>query len=503
MENERKNGAILAYLSLFVTTIVTLVYNRFMTRMLGQSEYGLYSMVASVISYLSVLDLGFGNAIIVYTAKYRNEGKYEAEKKLHGMFSIVFIVMGLIVALFGLIFYFNVDNLFGATMTATELKKAKIMMLILVVNLAITFPFSIYNSIITAYEKFTFQKVLSICVSLLGPIIMIPLLFMGYKSITMVIILSLVNLVSYICNFLYCRKKLNITIKFCGFDFKLLKEMLGYSIFIFLGVVVDKINWSVDNFILGAVSGTNQVALYSFASQFNSLFIALSSALSGVMLPKMAKMVSSKATDKELSNEFIKIGRLQYLLIFLVLTGFILFGKDFIVWLAGEEYTISYYIALILIIPLSIPLIQNIGISIMQAKNLHKFRAILLFLIAIANIFVSIPLAKNYGGVGAAIGTSLSLIIGNIIIVNIYYQIKVGIDVISFWKEIIKMTVYLLMPFIIVLFLISIFDFTGILKMLIFGCIYVLLYVIFAYFLVINDYEKKLFYSLLIKFRRC
>ncbi|MEG0408639.1 MAG: virulence factor MviN, partial [Bacilli bacterium] len=105
----------------------------------------------------------------------------------------------------------------------------------------------------------------------------------------------------------------------------------------------------------------------------------------------MSKMVANEATDEEITDEFIKIGRIQYLLIFLMASGFTLFGKEFFISWVGVEYVESYYIALILIIPICIPLIQNLGVSIMQAKNLHKFRSVLYVLIAIANILISIP----------------------------------------------------------------------------------------------------------------
>lgn len=204
--NQRKSGAVLSYLSIIASTLVQLIYTPFLIRMLGQSEYGLYSLIASVIGYLTVLDLGFGNAIIVYTAKYRAQGMVEEEKRLHGMFKIIFWIIGLFATLIGIVLYFNVDNLFGKTMTTVELEKAKIMMLILSFNLSITFAFSIYQSIITAYEKFTFQKVLSIVNTILKPIIMIPLLFLGYKSITMTIVITIVNIFVLISNYFYCKK---------------------------------------------------------------------------------------------------------------------------------------------------------------------------------------------------------------------------------------------------------------------------------------------------------
>lgn len=497
--NERKRGAILSYLSIILSTVVQLVYTPLLIRMLGQSEYGLYSLVSSVIGYLTVLDLGFGNAIVVFTAKYRANKEYEKEKKLHGMFLVIFCIIGLIAGLLGLLLYFNVPLLFGKTMTDIELHKAKIMMLILSFNLAVTFPFSIYSSIITAYEKFTFQKVMSILNTLLKPVLMIPLLFLGYKSITMTVVITVVNIIVLLSNYFYCKKKLDINIKFMGFDKKLFKTIFSYSFFIFLGVIVDKVNWSVDQFVLGAVSGTIAVSLYSVASQINSLFVNLSTAVSGVLLPKMSKMIAKKASDKEMTKEFIKVGRLQYLIIFLMASGFILFGKKFIIAWAGKDFVTSYYIAVILILPLCVPLIQNLGISIMQAKNMHKFRSILLALIAIANIFISIPLAKAYGGIGSAIGTALSLIIGNIVILNIYYHKKVGINVIEFWKSIIKMTIPMIIPITAIVFFMHFVTLHGYVNLIVFGGIYTILYCLNCYFLVMNDYEKNIVNKVLIK----
>ncbi len=499
--NERKIGAFLSYVSVIISTLVSLVYTPFLIRNLGQSEYGLYSLVASIIGYLTILDLGFGNAIIVYTSKYHKQEKYNQEEKLHGMFMIIFFIIGIIATLIGIILYFNVGNLFNATMTANEITKMKTLMLILTFNLAISFPFSIYQSIISAYENFVFLKVVSILNTIIKPLIMIPILFMGYKSIAMAIIVTVINVAVMLLNYVYCRSKLKVKVKYKGFDLSLFKEIFSYSFFIFLGVIVDKVNWSVDTFILGAVSGTIAISLYTVASQINNLFISLSGAFSSILLPKISKMVAEEASDESLTNEFIKVGRIQYLIIFLLASGFVLFGKEFIIAWAGYEYTNSYYIAIILIIPLCIPIIQNVGVSILQAKNMHKFRSILFAFIAISNIIISIPLAKLYSGVGSAIGTSLSLFIGNIIIINIYYQMKAGINIIKFWKEIIKMSIPFTIPVILIVLVMHIIDFRGFFGVVIYGLIYSLLYAITIYKLSMNNYEKNIVKSILCKMR--
>ena len=499
---QRKVGAVLSYTSIIINTLVQLIYTPFLIGMLQKSEYGLYSLVNSIIGYLAVLDLGFGNAIIVYTSKYRATNDKKSEEKLHGMFKIVFYLIGLLTAILGLILFFNVNNIFNASMSDVELHKTKIMMLILIFNLCISFSFSIYSSIINAYEKFTFQKVLSIISTLLKPLIMIPFLLLGYKSIAMTLVVTFVNIIVVLSNYLYCKKKLNIKIKFNGFDKLLFKTVLGYSIWLFIGTIVDKVNWSVDHFILGAVSGTIAVSIYSVASQINTMFISFSTAISNVFLPKMSKMVAKKAPPNELTDMFIKVGRVQFYIMFLILTGFILFGKLFIQLWLGNDFIESYYVTLCLIVPALIPLIQNLGLSILQAMNKFKFKSISTFIMAIFNIIISIILAKQFGAVGAALGTSISYLICNIILINIYYYKVIKLDIIKFWKEILLMLIKYLLLIIIMVLLMNNIIMPTIYKFIIFGSIYTILYLIISYVFVFNDYEKELAKSVCKKFRR-
>lgn len=491
---QRKLGAALSYLSIIVSTLVQLLYTPFLIKMLGQSEYGLYSLVASIIGYLTVLDLGFGNALIVYTAKYRASNEREKEKKLHGMFKIIFNIMGVIVAIVGVILYFNVDNLFGNTMTLIELKKAKIMMLILSFNLLMTFSFNIYSSIINAYEKFVFRKILSILNTILKPLIMIPLLFIGYKSIAMCVVLTIVNVLILLFNYFYCKKNLNIDTKYIGFDKKLFFEIFSYSIFIFLGVLVDKINWSVDQFVLGAVSGTIAVSIYSVASQLNTLFVNLSTAVSSVMLPKMSKMIAANTDTEILTDEMIKIGRIQYYIIFLMASGLVLVGKPFISWWVGSDYIQSYYVALLLIIPACIPLVQNLGICIRQAMNKHKFAAFVNIIVAIFNMIISIFLAKSYGAIGAAFGTGLGVLLSSIII-NIYYHRNLKLDMIRFWKSIVGVMIPCLLPLIIIIIFMLLVKLDGLIAVVVYGIMYTIIYLFTIYYISMNDYEKDIIKS--------
>ena len=142
--NQLKAGAILSYGILALSNLVALLYTPYMLRMMGQSEYGLYSIVASVMAYLTVLDFGLGNTIVRYTAKYRAEGKSEQLYSMFGMFVLIYSVIGLIAMGMGIVLYFNIDTLYSGALTPEELRKVQVMILLMTFNLTFTFPFSIF-----------------------------------------------------------------------------------------------------------------------------------------------------------------------------------------------------------------------------------------------------------------------------------------------------------------------------------------------------------------------
>lgn len=441
--NQLKAGVVLNYVVIFLNTIVGLLYTPYMLRMMGQSEYGLYSLVASVIAYLTVLDLGFGNAIVRYTAKFRAEKKTEEQYEMFGMFFLLYLVIGIIAFGIGLGLYFNVDTLFGNTMTAVELGRARIMMLLLVANLAFTFPMSIWGSIIQAYEDFVFQKSLNIIRIILNTAVMICLLHFGYKAVAMVVVQTIFNVLTLVVNFIYCRRKLNIHIyfRFKHFHWGFLKEVAIYSFWIFLNAIMDRVYWSTGQFVLGAMVGTAAVAVFAIAIQLEGMYMQFSTAISSVFLPKVTAMVATNRSRKEISDLFIRTGRIQYIVLAYILSGFIIFGRQFIELWAGAGYTDAYIISLLFFIPLTVPLIQNLGITILQARNEMKFRSVLYIIIALVSLAMQIVLTRFFGGIGCAMGVSGALVVGQILIMNVYYRRRQDLDIKTFWKEISKMSI--------------------------------------------------------------
>lgn len=490
--NQRKIGVILSYGGQFVKILVGLIYTPIMLRLLGQSEYGLYQLVFSVVSYLSLFSLGFGSSYMRFYSRFQVQKDDIGIARLNGMFLIIFSFLSIVCIFCGSVMVNNIEVIFGTGLTVEEYNTARILMILLIINLALTFPNSVFNCSITANEKFLFQKLLILLQNLCSPFLSLPLLIMGYGSIGMVLITTILTFVVLISNIFFCFKKLKIKFLFKGFQISLFKEMWTFTFFIFLNQIIDQINWSVDKFLLGRFSGTAAVAVYGVGGQINSMYLEFSSSISNVFIPKVNRIVAEADDNVLLTKLFTKVGRIQFMILSLVLTGFIFLGLPFIQTWAGAGYEESYGVTLLLIMPVTIPLIQNLGMEIQRAKNMHKARSVVYFFIAIVNILISIPLIKIKGAMGAAEGTAISLFLGNILFMNWYYHKRIGLDMVYFWREIGKFIPALIIPCCVGVWIFKFLPIRGLVQIVMYGILYTLIYSCSMFFLGMNQYEKKL-----------
>lgn len=434
--NQRKAGTLLSYAYIIITNTISLFYTPYMLRMMGQSEYGLYGTASSIISYLSVLSFGIGGAYIRFNAKARATGDRNEERRLNGMFLSVFGVLSLLVLVVGLIFIALAGQLVKETFTSQELFKLRVIMLILIANMMVSFICNVFMMALQAYERFFFIRIVLLIAGIVQPFINVIALNLGGRSITITFISFVVGLLSYLIMFIYARKAIRFEVLFSGFQKDVLREIFVFSGFLFLNSITDQITFSTDNVILSSVKGTTAVAIYNVGSSFKGYFQNFSTTISSVFSPQVNQIVAQNRPMKELDEIFIRIGRIQFYVVSLVLIGYCSIGHSFVRLWAGMDYSDSFYIGLLLMIAVAVPAFQNVGLEIQKAKNLHKARSVVYFLVALINIGLTIPMSQQWEGIGAAFATMICMFMGTVVFMNIYYWKKVGLDIPKFWKSI-------------------------------------------------------------------
>jgi len=477
-----------------------LAFTPLLLRYLGQSEYGLYALGMSLLTYLALLDFGFGNAIIVLTSKYVVSKDKRKQEVLYSTVLTSYYVISFISILLMNYFYQVKDDVFSGSMAASEIETFKKIIIILGINIILFLPANMFRSILIAYEKFIFLNTLSVLKALSIPLLIVIAMYFEYRVVAMILLVSFVNVVYLFIQYMYYKKYIGVKIKLRDFNGSVFKLAFKYSIFIFIATVVDQINWNFGQLVIGSYLGAKHIAIYSIAVLFNTTFIMLSSAVSSVLLPKITKMIAIGVSNQQLTSEMIKIGRLQSYIIFLVLFGFWLFGKNFIYYWAGVEYEDAYYLTLIIMVPLSIPLIQNLGLSILKAKNKFYFRAVSALVMSIITIIITLLLVEEFGYWGVAMSIAFTFFILNGIIMNVYYW-YIGIDVLRFWGDIGKVFfpvfVLSIVAFIIKHYFHNEYLFALICEMLVFTIVIIG----YSYFYVMNRYEMDIVNTIMLKIK--
>ena len=489
--NQLKMGTLLSYVTIAIQNISAIIYTPLMLRFLGQNEYGLYQLGSSTVSYLGLLSLGFGSSYVKFYYEYKVKNQEEEIRKLNGIFLLVFCGLAVLSCIVGGGMIISADALFQNSLTAADVQQVRILMVILIFSMAVTFPNIIFDCYITAHERYIFQRIMLITVTILIPVISLSLLYMGYRSTALVLVNLALSVFRFCMNIYYCIVKLWMKFQFRGMELNVLKKVGTFSMFIFLNEIASQINLNVDKIILGAVQGATVVAIYSVGSQFNQYFMNMSTAVSNVFIPRVNRLVAENKDNSVLDQLFIRIGRIQYMILSAVLVGYLLYGKFFISKWAGEGYESAYYVGALIMIPYIIPLIQNIGIEIQRAKNMHKFRSIIYFIIALANLGISVPLGKYFGATGAAFGTTLSTVIGNIIMMNWYYHTKVGLNIPLFFRNLVQLSIILAVASVEGMIVKYFFAVDSWLDFLIQIVVFVGCYFVMLYFWGMNEKEKQ------------
>lgn len=495
--NQKKVGVLLSYVNLAISTIIPFFYTPIMLAILGQSEYGLYSLSNSVISYLSLLQFGMGSAVIRYIAKYRATDEKEKANQITGLFTIIYIFFAVLVLFVGCIFTLLSPVIFSDGLSEAEISKMKILIIIMSLSTAFSFISVVFSSIINAYEKFIFKKTTDIILTILAPLFNLLVLFLGYESVGIATVSLISQIVVLPIYMWYVAKRLGIKMKFVKPEKAFLLELFSFSIFMFLSSIADLLFWSTDNVLIGAMIGSTAVAVYNVGGVFTNLMRNLTSAINDVFVPKVTMMVAVDKSNTELSELMIRVGRLQYLMVSLLASGFIVFGQVFIHYWSGDVYADAYWVSLVTFLPSAIPILQNIAFGVIVAQHKHKFRCCIYFGIAILNAISTFFIIPYFGYIGAAICSGVSYIIGHGIILNIYYKSVIKLDIFGFWMNILKMSYIPVIITVIGYWIVNILIPWNIILMLVEGIGFVLVFILLTWFFTMNEYEKDIFKGLL------
>lgn len=493
-----KLGALISYIAMAFNIVSGLIYTPWMIREIGKSEFGLYTLAISIISFFA-MDFGLGSAVSRFISKYRSENNQMASKRFLGSIYKLFIMIAGVLFLTFLIIYINIENIYSG-LTLEEVEKLRVLFLVSGTFSVVSFPFNPLDGILIANERFIFIKAIELLQRVLTIILMVIALQLGYGLYALVVVNAFVGLVKVSIKFIYIRTSTETEVDFKNSGKGLYSEIFSFSAWTTIILVAQRFILNITPTILGAFAGSGEIALFSIGMTIEAYTYSISGALGGLFLPKVTRMIIQSGDMKNVERLLIKVGRIQLFIVGLVLTIFASMGKEFIYLWMGDSFSNSYYISLFLLLPALITHTQEIANTSLIALNEIKYRAIASITTAGISVALSILLSPIYGAIGSSIAIFIGNIIGMVIIMNIIYHKVLKINILNFFKEChIKFIIPVTLTYILGVIVQTMFPVNSLILFVVKALILMLLYFILVWKITFNQFEKQMFSDVLYK----
>ncbi len=487
-----KFGAVISYLSIVINMITGLLYTPWMIRIIGREDYGLYTLAMSVIS-LFVFDFGLGVSINRFLSKYLAEGRLDKANQCLGMVYKLYFYIDIVLLIALTTVYFFIPQIYQE-LTLAEIEKLKIIYAIAAVFAVFSFLFIPINGILSAHEKFVQLKLCDIIHKLLVVGAMSFCLLAGYGLYALVLVNALAGIIMIAIKLCFIKRYTPQGADFSYKNKKEFRQIVGFSGWVTIMSFCQRCIFTLGPTILGAFSGSVSIAIFGIANTLEGYVFTFSSALSGMFLPRVSRIV---AKDGDVLPLMIKIGRIQLMLVSFVVLGFCCVGFEFIQLWVGEDFSPSYLCTLLLILPSILQLPQEIGDQTLYAKNKLKERSYAFISMAMVNVALGIPLSMLWGATGLCLSICAAYLIRTIVLDVIYKKI-LHIDIYKFFKETFVVFLPAFALCLGVCFVLNHFvDISGWLGIGIKGIIYGIIMALSLFYLVMNKEEKELVISLI------
>ena len=430
--SQKKIGIVLSYVNLLMGMVVNVFLTPFLVMSLGDVDYSLYKVMQSFAGPLSMFHLGISTIVARSIIKCKNSEEYTEKDRRNTMAHALLssVVMSVFVVIAGFVMHGLIPSMYGETYTNTSIELGQKIFLIFVFASVLHMMTDAFSGCLVGHEKFAVSSAIPLLKTVLKLILYVVFLTCGMGVTSVVMVDLIISAITFLFTVGYSLLVLREVPKLYFLDKRQMAEILSFGMAILLQAFVNQVNNNVDIMILGAYVEEKQIiTMYSSALAVYAIYNSMVSVVSNYFLPQAAKMVLKDASGKELTDFVIRPGRFQTVMAVACICGFALFGRNFITIWIGAKYMDAYWIILMLMIPVTIPLIENAMISILDASLKRLFRSVVLVIMAVINVIISLFLVRAMGFWGAALGTVISLIVGHGFLMNIYYAKTFHIEI--------------------------------------------------------------------------
>lgn len=416
------------YVAILAETVIGLVMLPFNLHHLGAADYGLWVLLGSLTLHFSILDLGFSGALVKFIAQYR---AHRDSRALNEIASTLFFVMagfGLLAYLLAALLAFNLGWVFPR-LTPEQIEVGKWLLLIIAAFVALSLPFGVFGGVTSGFQRYDANNGIAIVASISVAAVNVSVLLLGYGLLTLVACTTLVRVLALFAYRLTAyRVYPDLRIRASLARRTRLREITGFSVY--AGVIdwANKLNYQIDELVVGMFMGSAAVAVWAVAERIISGTQRLTNQLNGVLFPVI---VDSDATQNhERLRQILHQGtRLSLATVIPIATVLIMLGDPLIRAWTSPDMAAAVPVLQVLAIAVVIRVGNATGNTLLKGAGRHKLVAWTNLAAGLANIGLSLYLVRTYGLLGVAVGTLIPIAITAFFILNPAACRRVGLPV--------------------------------------------------------------------------
>lgn len=402
------------YLALGVEMTIGVLMLPFNVAYLGQSAYGLWVLAASIPMYFSMLDLGYGVAQVKFAAQYRARRDREGLNQIVSTLFFLFTIIGIIAFAVGALIAFNIDRLFQ--ITPEQSSTGRHVLLIISLYVALGFPFSVFGGVVNGFQRHFLNGFVSIGTSIAVAVVNIAVLMAGYGLVELVAATTAVRLLAYIGYRANAYRAFpGLSIRPAYVRLSRLGEVTGFSAFILLIDVANKLNYSTDAIVIGAFMSTAAIAVWAVAQRLITTTQGLTTQINASLFPIVVD-IATQGEIERLRRVFLQGTRLSLAMVIPIAVALALLAEPLVLAWVGRDFSGSVPIIYILAAAVIIRVGNSTATTLLKGAGRHGLLAVANLLMALANLVLSVALVGRYGLIGVALGTLIPLAVISILV---------------------------------------------------------------------------------------
>lgn len=416
-----KFGAVLSYFSIALNILAGLIYTPWMVAQIGQADYGLYTLANSLIG-LFLMDFGLSLATSRYVAKYRAEGRQDKVDEFLGVIYKLYLLISAVILIALVIVYFLIDTIY-VKLTPDELQKFKVVYIMAAAFAVVNFPFVTFNGILNAYEKFVPLKLADVIYRVLLIAGTVVTLLLGGGLYGLVAIHAAVGLLLILYKFLVIKKTVPVKPNFRHRDWSLYKDIFGFSIWITIASLAQRLVFNITPSILGVVASSAAIAVFGIIATIEGYTYTITNAINGMFIPKISRIYTAENASENMMPLMLKVGRFQYALSGLIAVGFAVVGKQFITLWMDASYIDAYAGILLVIIPGMFYNSLEIANTAMTVQKKVDLQAYINVAMGVVNVALSFVLSRYWGVLGACLSIFVAYMLRAVALMVVYHKV--------------------------------------------------------------------------------